>query len=75
MSITCPVKSETKSLAVATATSIDFNKVSSGSIPKFLVRIGVFVRSGFTQFTRMPKLPHSSAKACTKFTVAHFVDE
>ena len=41
-SITCPVKSETKSLAVTTATSIDFNKVSSSSYTRGRMNYSIY---------------------------------
>ena len=49
--------------------------VSSGSIPKFFTRMGVFVLSGLMQLMRMPSASHSCATACTKLTMAALVDE
>ena len=57
------------------ATSSDFNKVPSGSIPKLAVRIGVLVRWGFIQFILILSCSHSSAISYTKSTTAAFVEE
>ena len=61
--------------SVASATSSGLSSVSSGSVPKFFSLMGVFVRSGFMQFTLMPSASHSCAMACTKFTMAALVEE
>ena len=60
---------------VASATFSDASRVSSGSMPKFFTRMGVFVLSGLMQLMRMPSASHSCATACTKLTMAALVDE
>ena len=42
---------------------------------RLFTRMGVSVRSGLMQLTAMPNGSHSCAIACTKFTMAAFVEE
>ena len=57
------------------ATASGVRSVPSGSVPKLRTRMGVFVRSGLTQFTQMPSGSHSWATAWTKLTMAALVEE
>ena len=59
----------------ARATAAESSRVPAGSSPNALVRIGVPVRSGLTQFTRTPSSAHSSASAWVRFTTAAFAEE
>ena len=46
-SITCPVNPESNVIIEVSATNWGLNKLFSGSIPKFWIRIGVLVLSKF----------------------------
>jgi hypothetical protein len=60
-SITWPVWLESNVCKLLNATTSGFNKLESGSFQKFLFSLVFFVRSGFMQFTLMPKISHSCA--------------
>ena len=67
--------SDSRTSREALATDRESSSESAGSSPNALVRIGVPVRSGFTQFTRTPLSPHSSASAWVRLTTAAFAEE
>lgn len=74
-SITWPVISDSRTSRELRATDSDVSSEAEGSWPNALVRIGVAVRSGFTQLTRMPSSAHSSASAWVRLTMAALVEE
>jgi hypothetical protein len=51
------------------------SSVPGGSAPKARSRIGVWVRSGLTQFTLTPIGDHSSASAWVRLTTAALDEE
>ena len=51
------------------------SNVPGGSAPKARSRIGVWVRSGLTQFTLTPIGDHSSASAWVRLTIAALDEE
>lgn len=66
---------ESRTSSEVRATASEESSEPSGSWPNALVRIGVAVRSGFTQLTRMPSPAHSSASAWVRLTMAALVEE
>jgi hypothetical protein len=74
-SITCPVRSDTRTSIEVRATAMEDSSVPGGSAPKARSRIGVWVRSGLTQFTFTPIGDHSSASAWVRLTTAALDEE
>ena len=75
MSIISPVIFERTVFKETIATVCGSNKLSSGSFPKFFMRIGVLVRSGLIQLILIFDAYHSSLNACIKLTTAALEEE